>query len=116
MMSVMLRGDRDIAINCGVIAVDLASGRGKARAVVLDTAQTHTEGAGALNLREERWELLLNPRPKKPGLLTRHASIRVNGSFRDAEISIEDRIALGRSVRAEAPNGRGTSGACASSR
>ena len=116
MMSVMLRGDRDIAINCGVIAVDLASGKGKARAVVLDTAQTHTEGAGALNLREERWELLLNPRPKKPGLLTRHASIRVNGSFRDAEISIEDRIALGRSARAEAPNGRGTSGACATSR
>jgi len=116
MMSVMLRGDRDIAINCGAIAVDLASGAGKTRTVVLDTAQTHTEGAGTLNLRAERWELLLNPKPKKPGLLTRHASIRVAGSFRDAEISIEDRIALGRSVRAEPPNGDGLSSACASSR
>jgi uncharacterized protein involved in outer membrane biogenesis len=94
MISVMLRGDRDIAIRCGVLAVEFRGGIGKSRTVVLDTEQTYTAGMGSLNLRDERWELVLSPQPKKPGLLTRDASIRVRGSFRDAQASLEERIAI----------------------
>jgi AsmA family protein len=115
-LGLMLRGDRDIAINCGALAFDLSSGMGKSRIVVLDTAQTHTQGVGTLNLREERWALVLNPQPKKPGLLTRRASVRVNGSFRDAKVSIEERIALGRGVRADAANDDASPMDCAISR
>jgi uncharacterized protein involved in outer membrane biogenesis len=100
-LAVMLRGDRNIAINCGAIAFDVRAGRGKSRTVVLDTAQTHTTGVGTLDLKEERWGLLLSPEPKKPGLLTRRASIRVDGSFRDAQASIEERVELGGAARTD---------------
>lgn len=97
MLSLMLRGDRNIAIHCGAVAFDLRNGVGQSRLLMLDTQQTRTEGVGTLDLRNERWDLLLTPRPKNPGLLTRLASIRVQGSFRDADVSLEERIALGRS-------------------
>ena len=89
--ALMLRGDRTIPIHCGALAFDVRDGIGKSRAVVLDTAETYVVGSGRLNLKAERWELLLTPTPKTPGLLRRHASIRVSGSARHAHASLEER-------------------------
>jgi uncharacterized protein involved in outer membrane biogenesis len=94
LFALKLRGDREIAIHCGAVAFNIQRGTGKSREIVLDTGETHTDGIGTLDLRHERWELLLTPQPRKPGLLTRHASIRATGSFRDAEVSIEERVPL----------------------
>ena len=94
MIGLIFRGDRDIAIHCGAVSFDVHGGAGKSREIVLDTAQTHIEGIGTRDLRRERWDLLLTPQPKKPGLLTRHASIRVEGSFRGAHASLDERIPL----------------------
>jgi uncharacterized protein involved in outer membrane biogenesis len=94
-LSLLVRGDRDIAVHCGAVAFDLRNGSGTSQ-VVLDTEQTRTEGVGSVDLREERWDLVLTPQPKNPGLFTRRASIRTQGTFRTAEISIQERIAIGR--------------------
>jgi len=115
-VGLMLRGDRDIPINCAAIALDVASGAGKTRTVMLDTSQTRTTGVGAVKFREKRWELLLNPQPKTPGLLTRHATIRVSGSFRDADVSIEERMVLRGRERAHTLNGDGPPTGCGGSR
>ena len=103
-LGLWIRGDRDIAINCAVMAFDVRGGMGKSRAIVLDTEQTRVEGIGTVNLREERWELMLNPQPKKPGLLAKSASIRVHGTFRRVETSIEERAPI---ERGRAPDDSG---------
>jgi hypothetical protein len=75
---------------------DVRNGVGKSRVIVLDTEQTRTDGVGTLDLREERWDIVLTPQPKNPGFLTRRASIHLQGTFRNVEISIQERIAIGR--------------------
>ena len=91
LVSVFLRGDREIAIHCGAAAFEVRDGVAKSRRIVLDTEQTHVEGSGAISLREERLDLLLTPEPKKPGLFTRRASIRIRGPMRAPAVAIEDR-------------------------
>lgn len=90
--SVFLRGDRDIAINCGALAFDVRDGIAKSRKVVLDTEQTHVDGVATVNLGDQRLDALLTPEPKKPGLFTRRASIRISGSLKSPVLSIEDRV------------------------
>jgi uncharacterized protein involved in outer membrane biogenesis len=113
-LSLLVRGDRDIGVHCGALAFDLRNGSGKSQ-VVLDTEQTRTEGVGSLELRGERWDLVLTPQPKNPGLFTRRASIRTQGTFRTAEISIQERIAIGRASGAvqSAENGLSADKTCA---
>ena len=91
-LGLWVRGDRDIAINCAVMAFDVRGGTGKSRAIVLDTEQTRVEGTGTVDLREERWDFMLHPRPKNPGLLTKSVSLRAHGTFRRAETSIQARV------------------------
>ncbi|MGZ5139609.1 MAG: AsmA family protein [Burkholderiales bacterium] len=95
-LSLMIRGDREIPVHCGAVAFDVRNGVGKSRVIVLDTEQTRTDGVGTLDLREERWDIVLTPQPKNPGFLTRRASIRLQGTFRNVDISIQERIAIGR--------------------
>jgi uncharacterized protein involved in outer membrane biogenesis len=82
MAGLFFKGDHDIPIYCAVAAFDFRSGSGKARALLVETEQTRIEGTGEINLRDEKPDLLLVPRPKNPGLLTLGATIRVGGTFR----------------------------------
>jgi uncharacterized protein involved in outer membrane biogenesis len=78
----VFKGDHDIPIRCAVAGFDVSGGKGKVRALLIETEQTRIDGAGGIDLRAERTDLVLVPHPKKPGLLTLGASINVNGSFR----------------------------------
>ncbi len=84
-----ITGDRAIGINSALVAFDFDKGVGKSKTILLDTDQTRTEGAGVMNLREETVDVLLTPRPKKPGLFSLGSSIRVHGPIRKPEISLE---------------------------
>ena len=46
------------------------------------TDQTRIEGAGTVNLREEKQDFELVPRPKSAGLFTLGSSIHVGGTFK----------------------------------
>jgi uncharacterized protein involved in outer membrane biogenesis len=112
-LSLMIRGDRDIPVHCGAVAFDLRNGIGKSRVIVLDTEQTRTDGIGTIDLREERWDIVLTPQPKNPGLLTRRASIRLQGTFRNVDISIQERIAIGRAGGSPASSDSSSNTPCA---
>jgi len=75
----------------------------KSRAIVLDTEQTLTTGVGTVNLKDQRFELLLTPQPKHPGLFTLHSSIRIDGSLKGVHYSLTRRTALDQGGRAMAP-------------
>jgi AsmA family protein len=85
----MLRGDRDIPIRCGMAAFDFRNGYGKSRLLLVETEQTRIEGTGAIYLRDERLDLRLTPRPKNPGLLTLGSAIHVRGSFKHPEFTLD---------------------------
>lgn len=85
----MLRGDRDIPIRCGMAAFDFHNGYGKSRVLLVETEQTRIEGTGAIYLRDERLDLLLTPRPKNPGLLTLGSAIHVRGLFKRPEFTLD---------------------------
>ena len=93
-LGLRIGGDRAIALHCGATAFDFRNGVGKSQALVLETEQTHTDGTGVINLREQKFELLLTPQPKKPGLFTLNSSIRVQGAFKNARFKIDDRVPL----------------------
>jgi uncharacterized protein involved in outer membrane biogenesis len=84
-----IRGDQEIAINCGAIAFDFRNGKGKSQVMLLDTEQTHVEGAATVDLGKEELVMVLNPRPKKPGLFTLNGSVVVQGSFKHPRVSVD---------------------------
>jgi uncharacterized protein involved in outer membrane biogenesis len=87
-LRLLITGDRAIGINSAAVAFDFEKGLGKSKAILLDTDQTHTEGTGTIDLRDETVDVLLTPHPKKPGILSLHSSIRVHGSFRQLKFSL----------------------------
>jgi uncharacterized protein involved in outer membrane biogenesis len=93
-LGLRIRGDQPIALHCGAAAFEFRNGIGKSQALLLDTEQTHTDGTGIVNLREQTFELLLTPQPKKPGLFTLNSSIRVQGAFKNASFKVDDRVPL----------------------
>jgi uncharacterized protein involved in outer membrane biogenesis len=90
-VGIFLRGDSTIAINCGAIAFDVNDGVAKARTLTIDTEHTHVEGAGTIDLARELVNIRIVPEPKKPGLFTRRAAVRIGGALSSPTMSIEDR-------------------------
>ena len=91
-VGLFFRGDRDIAINCGVLAFDVRNGVAHAREIALDTEQTYFHGAGTVSLRERKIDLVLTPEPKKTAFFRRDGSIRIGGTLQSPVVSIEDRV------------------------
>jgi hypothetical protein len=87
-LRLMFTGDGAIGINSALVSFDFAKGLGKSTAIVLDTEQTHTQGTGVLDLRNETFDVLLTPQPKKPGIFPLGASIRAHGPLREPTFSL----------------------------
>lgn len=103
LLGLLIRGDRQIALNCGAIAFEFHKGLGKSRVILLDTEQTSIEGSGAIDLRKQQIALLLTPTPKRPGLLTLRSSIEIQGSFKPGAFSFDQRIVQERVTSASMP-------------
>ena len=89
-----ISGDSDIALHCGAAAFAFHNGVGKSQVVLLETEQTHTDGAGTINLKDQTLDLLLTPQPKSPGWFTLNSSIRVQGPIMKAHYKLDTRVPL----------------------
>ena len=87
-LRLLITGDRAIGINNAIVAFDFEKGLGKSKTILLDTDQTHTQGTGIIDLRDETVDVLLTPRPKKRGIFFLHSSIRIHGSIRQPKFSL----------------------------
>jgi AsmA family protein len=88
-LQLTISGDRAIAVHCAAIAFDLNNGLGQSRAILLDTEQTRFAGSGTINLRDETLDVLLDPRPKKPGIFSLPSSVRVQGALNRPDFVID---------------------------
>ncbi len=94
MLRLLLTGDRAIGINAAKASFAFERGRGISDTIVLDTDQTHTQGSGVVDLRTRTVDLLLKPRPKKPGLLSLEKSIRIRGPIHALKYSLDSKDAV----------------------
>ena len=88
-LQVLMRGDQDIAVRCGGVAFDVKAGKGTASVFMVDTEQTQITGVGGFDFDQERLNMKIEPKPKKPGILSMRTPLRVSGSFRNPEIALE---------------------------
>ena len=88
-LQLYLTGDKDIAVNCGGMYFDVKDGIGKSQLFVVDTEQTRVDGTGTFSLKDEEFDLVVVPRPKRAGILSLRTPVRVSGSFRHPAFQLD---------------------------
>jgi uncharacterized protein involved in outer membrane biogenesis len=94
-ISLLVGGDKDIALNCGGMAFAVKDGIGQSQFFVIDTAQTRIDGSGSISLKDEHLDILIVPKPKRPGILSLRTPVHLFGSFRHPDFGLDKgRLAL----------------------
>ena len=86
-LAFLLTEDRTVPIRCAYAAFDVEEGTMATRALVLDTSDTVIIGEGTIDLRRERFDLTLHPRPTDSSIAALRVPLEVSGSFRDPDVS-----------------------------
>jgi uncharacterized protein involved in outer membrane biogenesis len=92
LLPLLVSGDHDIAIRCGGAAFEVKDGVATSTLFVLDTEQTRIDGAGTVDLKNERFAFQFNPKPKKPGILSLRTPLNVSGTFRNADYGLDKKM------------------------
>ncbi|KAF1043250.1 AsmA family protein [Xylophilus sp.] len=87
-IQLLVGGDRTINVRCGGTVFDVKEGRGTSSLFVVDTEQTEILGNGSFDLENERFDLTITPRPKRPGILSLRTPVRVYGRFNKADFEL----------------------------
>jgi hypothetical protein len=74
---------------------------GAVQVLVLDTDESRIDGSGGINLGSEQFDITLDPRPKKPGILSLRGPVHIYGTFRNADFRVTGQT-IGRGVGAVA--------------
>ncbi len=94
-ISLLVGGDKDIALNCGGMAFTVKDGIGQSQLFVIDTAQTRIDGSGSFSLKDEHLDIVIVPKPKRPGILSLRTPVHLFGSFRHPDFGLDQgRLAL----------------------
>lgn len=84
-----LGGTRPETVRCTVAELDLKRGIVGPRAMLIDTDTTVITVTGAVNLADETIQARIAQAPKNPSLLSLRTPIRIEGSFRSPQVSLE---------------------------
>jgi uncharacterized protein involved in outer membrane biogenesis len=101
-ITLLAGGDKTIKVNCGGMAFDVKDGIGTSSLFVVDTEQTQILGKGGFNLASERFDFEVSPKPKRVGILSLRTPLRVFGSFKKPDYSLEKGPLVERAVGAVA--------------
>jgi len=99
-LALLVSGDKTIQINCGGVAFDVKNGQGTTSLFVVDTEQTQILGTGGFDLAHERFDMTISPKPKRMGILSLRTPVRVFGSFKHPDYSVEKGPLLARAAGA----------------
>jgi AsmA family protein len=87
--------DRDTEINCAVARFNAKRGLATSEAMLLDTTKVTVQGAGTVDLANEKLALVLTPEPKERSLISLATPIDVDGPLAGPTVT-PDRLALAR--------------------
>jgi uncharacterized protein involved in outer membrane biogenesis len=96
----LLTKDRTIPIRCAYADFAVKQGIATSRQMAFDTDDTVIFGSGRIDLRDERLDLLLKPRPKDFSLVSLRAPLRVDGTFKDPGFHPDAKVITLRGVAA----------------
>lgn len=88
-ISLLISGDKEIGINCGGVSFDVQDGIGRSDLFVIDTEQTRIDGTGTFSLKDEKFDVTVSPKPKKPGILSLRTPVHLYGTFRDPDFGLD---------------------------
>lgn len=83
-----LRGDKEIALNCGKLGFDIKQGIATSNLFWINTEQTIIEGEAKLDFVKSRIDVLLDPQPKDSSLFTKDSSIQLSGQLDNAKYTV----------------------------
>ncbi len=90
-LALLAGGDKDIPVNCGALYFRVIEGIGQSQLFVIDTEQTQVDGHGSFSLRDEKFAFTVQPKPKKPGILSLRTPVHLHGSFRHPDFTLDKR-------------------------
>jgi uncharacterized protein involved in outer membrane biogenesis len=93
-------GDREVALHCAVADLGVRGGVATSDVLVVDTADTLIVGAGVIDLRHERLDLTVYPRPKDVSPLAVRTPLHVRGPLRDPRVSPDAKALAAKGVTA----------------
>jgi uncharacterized protein involved in outer membrane biogenesis len=79
----LITKDKQIPLRCAFADFGVRDGLMTSRALAVDTTDTLIVGEGTINLKDEKLDLLLKPRPKDRSILTFRSPLRIGGTFAD---------------------------------
>jgi uncharacterized protein involved in outer membrane biogenesis len=85
----MGRGQISKTVLAAAAAWQVEAGVARSQILLPDTSTAQVEGTGAVDLREERFTLEIETKPKSPSLLSLRGPLHVQGSFLDASVSVD---------------------------
>ena len=77
--------DKTVPIRCAYTDLTVADGVAKTRSLAFDTTDTVIVGSGTIDLRDEKLDLELKPRPKDISPISLRGPLEVTGTFKDPE-------------------------------
>ena len=77
----LVRGDRNVLLQCAAVAFDVKQGLMTSRAIVLDTSDTLVTGDGRVSLADETLDIVLKAAPKDRSILSLRSPLRIAGTF-----------------------------------
>ena len=88
LLPLLFGGDRPTQIRCGAAGFDVKNGLATMQIFVFDTDESRIDGAGNVNLGTEQIDITLDPKPKKPGILSLRGPLHISGTFRNADFAV----------------------------
>ncbi|WP_028466809.1 AsmA family protein [Nisaea denitrificans] len=81
--SIGKKAENESKLNCMATRFDIADGIAKSRVFLVDSSRVTVGGAGTLDLRDEKVDFLLHPKPKDFAFLSLATPIRISGPLSD---------------------------------
>ncbi|MGH8043754.1 MAG: AsmA family protein, partial [Stenotrophomonas sp.] len=79
----LFTGDKQIPLRCAWGDFNVANGVMTSQQLAFDTTDTLILGEGTVDLKQEKLDLLLRPRPKDISILALRSPLRIGGTFKD---------------------------------
>ena len=99
LIPLLFGGDRPTQIRCGAAAFTVDDGLATLGLFVFDTDESNITGTGTVDLGEEKFDITLEPRPKKAGILSLRGPVHIYGTFRQASFGVSGQT-VGRGLSA----------------
>lgn len=88
-VGVLIRGDKDLPVQCGIADLAVKDGRVTPQPMIVDTRDSLVRVEGDVSLATERMKLRAKVEPKDASPLTLRTPLKVEGTLSDPDISLE---------------------------